>query len=133
MSLGREIGTKSIQIRYWAFISYSQHDVLWAKKLHRFLETYPIPRKLVGTFVAGRKVPPRLLPIFRDRDELASSSDLAGGLKGALEASDALIVICSPNAASSLWVNEEVRTYKGMGRSQQVFPFLIEAEPSDWE
>jgi hypothetical protein len=28
--------------QYWAFISYSRHDEAWAKKLHRFLETWRI-------------------------------------------------------------------------------------------
>src|SRR4051794_24700679 len=60
---------------YWAFISYSQRDAEWAKRLHEFLETYRIPRALVGRPVSGRTIPPRLMPVFRDRDELAGNPD----------------------------------------------------------
>src|SRR5262245_55432304 len=34
--------------RYWAFISYSHHDEVWAHSLHKALENYKVPRKLVA-------------------------------------------------------------------------------------
>ena len=34
--------------KYWAFISYSHHDTKWAEWLHKLLETYHVPRQLVG-------------------------------------------------------------------------------------
>ncbi len=111
--------------RYWAFISYSQRDEAWAKRLHRRLETYRIPRDLVGQEVDGRIIPPRMMPVFRDREELASDPSLAAKLQEALAGSDSLIVICSPNAAKSEWVNEEVRTYKRMGRANRIFPLIV--------
>jgi len=78
--------------RYWAFISYSQRDVRWASWLHRALETYSIPRKLVGQ---GEKaaIPRRLFPVFRDREELPGASDLGEKLTEALKQSKSLIVI----------------------------------------
>jgi len=116
--------------RYWAFISYSQRDVEWAQWLHEELETYRVPRQWIGRQVGGnRKITPRLIPIFRDRDELPSAGDLGSKIREALEASYALIVICSPYAAASPWVNEEVRTFKSFGRSQRVFPLIIDGEP----
>lgn len=33
---------------YWAFISYSHADDAWGRWLHRALESYRIPRALVG-------------------------------------------------------------------------------------
>jgi hypothetical protein len=33
---------------YRAFIAYSHHDDPWAKWLHRALETYRVPGRLVG-------------------------------------------------------------------------------------
>jgi hypothetical protein len=98
--------------RYWAFISYSGRDVKWARWLLKELETYRVPRAFVGRQVGDRKIARRLVPIFRDRDELPSAGDLSGKIREALEASYALIVICSPYAATSPWVNEEVRTFK---------------------
>ena len=49
----------------------------------------------------------RLTPIFRDRDDLSASPDLGGVIRDALDRSDALIVLCSPAAASSRWVDQE--------------------------
>ena len=37
-------------------------------------------------------------------------------VRAALEASQFLIVICSPNAAQSAYVNEEIRRFKALGR-----------------
>ena len=118
------------EFRYWAFISYSQRDAKWARWLHKKLETYKVPRELLGKRVSNRTIPRRLIPIFRDRDELPSAGDLSEKIREALEASHALIVICSPYAAVSPWVNEEVRTFKGLGRSQRVFPLIIDGEPN---
>jgi hypothetical protein len=44
--------------------------------MHRAIETYQIPRKLVGRVTPVGAVPSRITPIFRDRDELSASSDL---------------------------------------------------------
>jgi hypothetical protein len=119
----------SSQRRYWAFISYSQRDEAWAKRLHKFLETYRIPRPLVGRELDGEKIPRRLIPIFRDRDELPGNPDLGAKINDALNASRSLIVICSPSAASSLWVEREISTFKSMGRGRRVFPLVVAGEP----
>ena len=94
--------------RYWAFISYSQRDKQWAQWLHRALETYRIPSSLVGKGHWSGTIPRRLFPIFRDRDELPSASDLNQQLEDALRRSRALVVVCSPHAAAAKWVNEEI-------------------------
>jgi hypothetical protein len=122
-------GTAS-EFRYWAFISYSQHDAKWAQWLHRRLETYRVPDRWVGARIGNRTVPRRLVPIFRDRDELSSAGNLSDRIREALEASHALIVICSPFAASSQWVNEEIRTFKTLGRSGWICPLVVEGEPN---
>ena len=54
--------------KYWAFISYSHRDKRWAEWLHSQLETYRIPRRLVGTPGRDGAVPARLFPIFRFDD-----------------------------------------------------------------
>src|SRR5690349_13523496 len=102
--------------KFWAFISYSSRDAAVAKKLHRALETYRIPRDLRGRPGRDGVVPDKLFPIFRDRDELPLASDLGTTITDALRASRYLIVLCSPNSANSRWVDEEVRTFKKMGR-----------------
>ena len=62
--------------KYFAFISYSHRDERWAKWLHKKLETYRPPRRLVGRKTSFGTVPARIPPVFRDRDELASAVDL---------------------------------------------------------
>ena len=115
--------------RYRAFISYSHRDKAWAGWLHRALETYAVPKRLVGQATAFGKIPARLAPIFRDRDELASATDLGRKVNEALAQSANLLVICSPHSATSHWVNEEVLAFKRLGRSERIFCLIVGGEP----
>ncbi|TAN08720.1 MAG: TIR domain-containing protein [Rhodanobacteraceae bacterium] len=114
---------------YRAFISYSHQDKAWADWLHKALETYRVPSRLVGTETPAGTIRPRLNPIFRDRDELASAHDLGRKVNEALTQSANLIVICSPHSAQSRWVNEEVLAYKRMGRAERIFCLIVDGEP----
>lgn len=67
--------------------------------------------------------------MFRDRDELAASPDLAQSVRDALEASAMLIVICSPHSARSKWVNEEIRTFTALGRRDRIRCLVVGGEP----
>jgi len=116
--------------RYRAFISYSHQDKSWAGWLHKALETYAIPKRLVGQTTAAGVIPKRLAPIFRDRDELASATDLGRKVNEALAQSENLIVICSPRSAASHWVNEEVLAFKRLGRSENIFCLIADGEPN---
>lgn len=116
-------------MHYWAFISYSHADELIARWLHRALETYRLPKALVGTSPAGILIPTRLFPVFRDRDELPSSDSLGEKIDAALAAARSLIVIATPRSAQSRWVNEEIRQFKALGKSRQVFCLLADGEP----
>ena len=86
-------------IRYWAFLSYSHDDRRAAERLHRALESYRIPRRLVGRSGPLGIVPIRLHPVFRDRDELSASGHIGVVVQAALADSRALIVLCSPASA----------------------------------
>ncbi|NCT68686.1 MAG: TIR domain-containing protein [Rhodanobacteraceae bacterium] len=115
---------------YRAFISYSHQDRRWADWLHKALETWRVPRRLVGLTTAAGVIPRRLLPIFRDRDELASATDLGRKVNEALAQSASLIVVCSPHAAASRWVNEEVLAFKRLGRGERIFCLIVDGEPN---
>src|SRR4051812_11610810 len=115
--------------RYWAFISYSHKDEAAASWLHRALERYAIPRRLVGTTAESSTIPRCLFPIFRDKDELPSAASLPSQVCDALTASRNLIVLCSPNAVASKWVDREILFFKGLGRSDRVFCLLTDGEP----
>lgn len=114
---------------YRAFISYSHRDEAWARWLHRSLERYRVPSRLVGTRTAHGLIPRRLTPIFRDRDELGTATDLGREIRAALAGSECLIVICSPASARSHWVNEEVRAYKRLGHSGRIRCLIVAGEP----
>ena len=109
----------STEYKYRAFISYSHKDEKWASWLHKALETYRVPKYLVGKETPHGQVPDKLGKVFRDREELSSSHSLGTELTQALEDSACQIVICSPNASKSHWTNEEVKAYKRLGRERQ--------------
>lgn len=115
--------------KYRAFLSYSHRDESRARWLHRKLEAYRVPKHLVGRTVASEVVAERLIPIFRDREELATATDLGATITNALEQSAALIVICSPAAAASRWVNEEILAFKRLGRENRIFCVIVDGEP----
>jgi tetratricopeptide (TPR) repeat protein len=117
---------------YRAFISYSHRDDAAARSLHKRLETYRLPKKLIGQSGERGPIPERLTPIFRDLDELSAADDLTVEIKAALSRSATLIVLCSPGAKASKWVNLEIETFRALhGNSRPVLAALIEGEPTD--
>lgn len=117
--------------RYAAFVSYSHRDAAFGQRLHRRLEGYRIPRRLVGRETALGPVPRRLAPIFRDRDELPAAGDLTREVREALRASRALVVACSPAAAASPWVAREVREFRRLHPGRPVLAALVDGEPAE--
>lgn len=116
--------------RYWAFISYSHADKKWADWLHRSLENYPMPRDLVGKPTpADAPVPKRFVPVFRDREELPTSSDLGAVIHKALQAARFLVVICSPRSARSQWVEQEIVDFKRLHGEDRVLALIVDGEP----
>jgi hypothetical protein len=114
-------------MQYRAFISYSHVDRRWARWLHRALESYRPPRSLQRPLEASSSRP--LAPIFCDRDELPSSANLSEAVNEALQSSERLIVICSPSAAASRWVNEEIRVFRRLGRTERILCLIVGGEP----
>jgi hypothetical protein len=74
-------------------------------------------------------VPKTLRPIFRDRDEFSAGHSLTEQSLTALDASQFLVVLCSPNAARSKYVNEEVRYFRSNGGGSRVIPIIVAGEP----
>lgn len=116
---------------YWAFLSYSHRDERFASKLHRALETYNGHERLVGSINRyGEPVPARLFPIFRDRDELEGAASLPERIHETLRRSRFLIVVCSPNAVASNWVNDEIKAFKALGGEDRVLAIIADGEPN---
>ena len=117
------------EFRYIAFLSYSHRDRQIAEWLHRELETYRVPKRMIGTATPLGPVPARLHPIFKDREELSAAGSLNEAIKSALGSASALIVVCSPASAGSPWVNEEIRNYKQLNGDARVFAVIAGGEP----
>jgi eukaryotic-like serine/threonine-protein kinase len=118
-------------MRYRAYLSYSHLDRKWAGWLHRKLEGYRPPGnvQLRNGDPSRSADAQRLSPIFRDRDELSSATNLSVAINDALLESEWLIVLCSPNAAASRWVNEEIRVFRSLGRADRILCLIIAGEP----
>lgn len=119
------------QTKQWlAFISYSHVDIKWAEWLQQKLEFYKLPN-----FVAEEypDKPKQLRPIFRDVTDLEAGV-LPEKITEALHESRYLIVICSPNAAASEWVDKEIREFIQIGKERneanekRIIPFIIDGE-----
>lgn len=113
-------------MRYDAFISYrhSDLDMYIAKKVHKGLETFKVPRAVAKK--SGKK---NIKRVFRDQEELPIGSDLGDNIEGALAESEFLIVICSPRTPESYWVQKEIDTFIRMHGREHVLAVLIEGEP----
>ena len=116
-------------LKYYAFISYSHADEATADWLHNALERFRTPSALAGRLTVNGVVARRLTPIFRDRHELPASENLATGIREALDSSRFLIVLCSPTAAASRWVNAEIDMFKRHRSDGCVLAAIIGGEP----
>lgn len=122
---------KTTSQSYRAFLSYSHIDRAWGNWIHGALEAYRIPKELVGRATPHGPVPAKLRPIFRDRFDLAASYALDKTIDAALASSESLIVLCSPAAAKSAYVNAEIRQFKTLGKTDRILALIVDGEPHD--
>lgn len=118
--------------KYFAFISYSHKDSEMAKWLQHELEYYELPAALFEKRKDLRKedLPKSFRPVFRDEDELAGG-ELKPQIIEALADSEYLIVVCSPNAVASDYVDSEIQEFikQSEDNKKKIFPFIIEGKP----
>src|SRR5262249_15335386 len=111
-------------MKYRAFVSYSRKDVHIATRLHRALERYRVPKGVPGADRKGG-----LGRFFRDDDELRASESLGATLDGAIDESENLIVVASPDAAASTWVNKEIARFRRRGHAK-VLAAIVRGRPN---
>lgn len=112
--------------KYRAFLSYSHQDVRWAKWLHTRLEEFRFDKELISRPTPLGIVPRTLRPIFRDREDFSGGNTLTDATVAALDASAALIVLCSRVAAGRSAVNEEVRAFRSRHPERPVVPVIVD-------
>ena len=114
------------QFKYFAFISYSSRDTKWGKRIHKKLESYSMPATLCKKHGWKRKP---LNPIFFAPYDIQPGG-LTEELKDRLRQSRNLIVICSPNSAQSKWVGHEIEFFHRLGRTKNIYFFIIDGVPN---
>lgn len=111
---------------YIAFISYRHKplDKQAAEKIQRAIERYTIPKEL-------RRTPEekRLGKVFRDEDELPASASLSNSITYALDHSQYLLVICTPDLPQSRWCEQEIRYFLATHDRDHVLAVLVDGEP----
>ena len=117
--------------KYRAFLSYSHADTGAAKRVHGRLEGFHIDKDLVGRVTPAGPIPETLRPIFRDRLEFDAGRSLADETIAALDDSAALIVLASPHAARSKFVNEELRQFKSRHPDRPLIPLIVDGDSND--
>ena len=105
-----------------AFISYSRKDKAFAAKLEKALEDYSPPRDL--------NVPQRHLDIFRDEEDF-TGTEYHRSLEKHLHDSAKLIVLCSPSARQSTYVNDEIRLFAKEKGPEHIIPLLVAGIPNN--
>jgi len=124
---------KAHRFKYTAFLSYSHRDTPRARRIHRTLERFRIDEHLASGATPLGPDPKSLRPIFRDREEFSAGKSLDEQTREALEASAFMILLCSPSAAKSEYVNQEVLLFKKLGRSADIIPVILEGMPDGGE
>ena len=105
--------------RYEAFISYSHAgESGFAAELQRTLNRIARP-----SYKWWQWWPPR---VFRDQTNLAAAADLSAEIDEALDASDAFILIASPRAAASEWVDQEAARWCAQKPNDRLFIALAD-------
>lgn len=112
--------------KYCAFISYrhKELDKYVAKKLHTMIERYTVPGELRESW-GGKK----LGKVFRDEEELPVSSNLTDSICTALDNTDYLIVVCTPDTPESIWVEREIKYFLEHHDRSHVIAVLVDGTP----
>ena len=120
-------GGRPLPRHYIAFISYRHLplDMEVAAKVHRTIEHYVIPKALRKD---GRK---QLGYVFRDKEELPVSRELTENIREALDNSEYLIVICTPDTGKSAWVQREIELFLEAHDRDKVILVLAAGTPEE--
>lgn len=107
---------------YDVFISYSRKNEIFASALQQALQNYKPEKDL--------KVPQRFIKAFRDKKDF-TGSNYYKSLSKHLGVSSKLIVICSPDARQSKYVNDEIKQFVGIRGSDHIIPVLFAGIPNN--
>ncbi|MBO4887245.1 MAG: TIR domain-containing protein [Firmicutes bacterium] len=117
---------KTDERSYAAFISYRHLplDREAAIKIQKRIENFVVPKEYRRR-TGGKK----LGLCFRDEDELPASASLSGSIKYALDHSQYLIVICTPQLQLSQWCMAEIQYFLQTHDRNHVLAVLADGSP----
>jgi hypothetical protein len=104
------------------FISYSRKDLQFAQALERALGNYSPPK--------GLRAPPRRLRVFRDQSDL-TGVEYHQSIARHLRDSRKLVLLCSPRARASSFVDDEIRQFAAARGAENIIPLLIDGLPNN--
>jgi WD40 repeat protein len=105
-----------------AFISYSRKNREFAVRLQKALGNYLPPRDL--------PLPHRRLDVFRDEEDF-TGAEYYQSVDRHLRDSSKLIVLCSPAARVSQFVNDEIRRFAAAKGPEHIIVLLVEGIPNN--
>ncbi len=108
--------------KFDVFLSYSRKDVDFAGRLEKALRSYTPPKDL--------PVPHRHLSVFRDVTDMLGV-ELTEALDDKLRHTSKLVVLCSPDARMSPYVNREIDFFAGLRGPEHIIPVLVRGVPNN--
>src|SRR5687767_7376548 len=108
-----------------AFISYNHMEQSLAERLSRRIRRYRPPRSL------GPQLARRRLVVFRDTERLTTKGELGDALREHINAARNLLVLCSPEAAASRYVNDEIEIFVARRGREGTHIALAGGDPSN--
>jgi WD40 repeat protein len=115
-------GPSGLSHTFDIFLSYSRKDGAFAAALEKALEAYLPPRDL--------SVPHRRLNVFRDQADIRGV-ELSQALDAHLQQSSKLLVLCSPDARLSPFVNREIESFGRERGAAHILPVIVRGVPNN--
>lgn len=112
--------------KYFAFISFQSGDAREAVRLQHAIERYRLPAVLCKQDSA---LPRRIKPLYCYINDMHAGEELMQELKSRMEQSRYLIVVCSPRAAQSTYINSGIDYFVSLGRRDSIIPIIVEGVP----
>ncbi|MEM7250741.1 MAG: toll/interleukin-1 receptor domain-containing protein, partial [Pseudomonadota bacterium] len=109
--------------RFDVFISYSHADAKIAERLSRRIRRYKTPAAIDRTT--------KRLRVFRDVERLTAHPQLGEALAERLEQADNLLVLCSPAAVASEYVETEIQTFIEQKGPDAVTLTVVDGTPAE--
>lgn len=112
--------------KYFAFISFQSSDAREAVRLQHAIERYRLPAVLCKE---DSSIPRRIKPLYCYLNDMHAGEELMQELKSRMEQSRYLIVVCSPRAAQSTYINSGIDYFVSLGRRDSIIPIIVEGVP----